>query len=197
MNGRWLAVNRRPLMVNRSSRQQGGRAYVVRIFFALRLIFAFLSLVSFGEGQQELLAIADEECQMSSLFHTILLHSFFWALQTCPTPTPPHGNPGFPILPHTVACTVGSQNNAENRQYYHFPFFPAFLYVLDQTMPCNFCQSKNSQTADLCLWRWIILTFHRSIHNVQMIGLFGPFAGGCCPKGTQVDRVPPLAIVCS
>ena len=69
-------------------------------------------------------------------------------LPTSRNPPPPYGNPVFPVLPRTVARTVGSENHTTEIGNIRHPFVSFScppLCSLDQTMPCNVCHSKNAE----------------------------------------------------
>ena len=61
-------------------------------------------------------------------------------------PSPPYGNPGFPDLPRIVGSW--NRNIEIGNIGTHLSLFYAFPCVVDWTMPCTICHSKNAESDD-------------------------------------------------
>ena len=70
-------------------------------------------------------------------------------LPTSPPPAPlPNGNPDSPFCPvqWPVQWVLGTITQKQAILDTHLSLVPAFPCILDQTMPCNVCHSKNAET---------------------------------------------------
>ena len=90
-------------------------------------------------------------------------------------PPPPYGNPIFPVLPRTVARTVGSQNHTTEIGNIRHPFVSDSCPPLCLTRLCfvMYATLRMLKLLLFCLWAsWIVSPFDRSILIVLNIGLF-------------------------
>ena len=91
-------------------------------------------------------------------------------------PPPWYRNPVFPVLPRTVARTVGSQNHTTEIGYFWAPICLFFLpspMLLTRLCLVMYATPRMLKLLLFCLWAsWIVVPFNRSILSVLKIGLF-------------------------